>query len=132
MRGNRFIPSYAGAPAVDAAVEAGADTPIDRVIEEYAPVAKTIAEQIADAARQVEVLDAQIANTRRLIALSPVGDELLRMRLRKLEARKRAAVRRLEKQRESESATRTWRVLGQVGLVVAIGLGIAVTVRVLR
>lgn len=121
-----------GAPIEEAAGEAGADTPIDKLVEEYAPAVRTVAEQIADASRQVEVLDAQIANTRRLISLSPFGGELLRMRLRKLEARKRAALRRLEKQQEGESATRTWRVLGQVGLVVGIGLGVALTVRVLR
>jgi hypothetical protein len=102
------------------------------LIEQYAPVVQGAAESLTDSARQVETLKAQIANTKRMIRLTPVGDELLRMRLRKLQARLRAAKRRQQKQREGESSTRTYRALGQVGAIVGIGIGLAVIVRILR
>lgn len=102
------------------------------LLEAAAPLLQSVLESAQDSARQVETLKAQIANTQKMIRLSPIGDELLRMRLRKLQARLRAAERRLEKQREGESSTRTYRALGQIGVVVGIGVGVALIVRILR
>lgn len=103
-----------------------------KLIEEYLPLAQQVIEQGTDASRQVEVLEAQIQNTRILISRTPIGKEILRARLRKLQARKRAAERRLLKMREGESSTRTWRTLGQVGALVGIGVGVAIIVKVIR
>lgn len=102
------------------------------VITEYLPLVKTIVEEVSDASRQVEVLDAQIKNTRDLIRRMPWAAGALRLRLRKLQARKRAADRRLAIQREGESSLRTWRALGQVAVVASIGLVLALTVRAVR
>jgi hypothetical protein len=57
---------------------------------------------------------------------------VLKMRLRKLQARRRAAARRLDKQREGESSVRTWRALGQVAAVAGIGLLVAGVIRLTR
>lgn len=110
--------------------DAGPD-PLQK-LEQYAPLVQSAVEQVTDASRQVEVLTAQIRNTRQLMRRQPWASNLLRMRLRKLQARKRAAERRLLKQQEGESSTRTYRALGQVGIVAGIGLVLALTVRALR
>lgn len=102
------------------------------LVEKYAPLAQGLAEQALDASRQVEVLTAQIKNTKELIRRFPGFSGMLRLRLRKLQARKRAAERRLIKQQEGESSTRTYRTLGQVGAVAGIVLVVAVALRVVR
>ena len=104
----------------------------EELVQEYLPLVRTVIEEASDASRQVEVLDAKIQTTRRMIALAPIGGEVLRARLRNLQARKRAAERRLLKMREGESSTRTWRSLGQVGALVGIGVGVAIILRVIR
>ena len=103
-----------------------------QTVQDYAPLVQSVADASMDANRQKELLDAKIENTKRLIRTLPVGQELLKMRLRKLQARKRAAERKLSKQQESESSTRTYRALTQVGIVVGLGVGVAVILRLMR
>jgi hypothetical protein len=109
----------------------GGEAPED-LVAQYLPTVKTIVDELTDASRQSEVLAAQIANTRELIRRMPWAAGALRLRLRKLQARKRAADRRLAIQREGESSVRTWRALGQVALLAGIGLMTAAAVRVVR
>jgi len=54
------------------------------------------------------------------------------MRLRNLQARLKAAERRQTLQRESESARRSWRTLGQIGLVSGVLVAVAIAIRVAR
>jgi chromosome segregation ATPase len=105
---------------------------IATAIEQYAPVIQSVAESVSDASRNVEVLRAQIDNTKQMMRNQPWLRGALQMRLRKLKARLAAAERRQEKQRESESSTRTYRALGQAGVVVGIGVGLAIIIRLLR
>jgi hypothetical protein len=130
-----FYGGFYGEPDADAAVDAEAvkkEKSTDELVTEYLPVVKTIVEEVSDASRQVEVLDAQIANTRALMRRAPWMAGVLKMRLRKLQARRRAAARRLDKQREGESSVRTWRALGQVAAVAGIGLLVAGVIRLTR
>jgi len=101
-------------------------------VQEYAPVIQSVAESVTDASRNVEVLRAQIKNTRQMMRNQPWLRGALQMRLRKLQGRLAAAERRQKKQREGESSTRTYRALGQAGVIVGIGIGVAVIVRLLR
>jgi hypothetical protein len=96
-------------------------------LEQYAPLVQSVVESATDASRQSEVLRAQIKNTKQLMRRQPWLRNVLQLRLRKLRARLRAAERRLEKQRESESSTRTFRALGQTGIVAGIVLVGALT-----
>ena len=96
-------------------------------LEQYAPLVQSVVESATDASRQTEVIRAQIANTKQLMRRQPWLRNMLQLRLRKLRARLRAAERRLEKQRESESSTRTFRALGQTGIVAGIVLVGALT-----
>ena len=107
-------------------------TDIIERVEQFAPLIQTVGEQLTDASRQGEVLDAKIANTKQMMRRSPIGKGLLKMRLRNLRAKKRAAERRLAKQQEGESSTRTYRALGQVAIVAGIGLVLALTLRAVR
>ncbi len=109
----------------------GEQAPED-LVAQYLPTVKTVVDELTDASRQSEVLAAQIANTRELMRKMPWAAGALRLRLRKLQARKRAADRRLTIQREGESSVRTWRTLGQVALLAGIGLMTAAAVRVVR
>ena len=119
-------PAY-GAP------DPGKQDDVQAIIAEYAPTAKLLVEQVTDPTQRVEVLRAQIVNTKKLLRRSPVFLKgPIRMRLRKLKARLKAAERRTELQREQESSRRTWRALGQVGVVIGALVGVAIVVRLLR
>ncbi len=110
----------------------GGDQAPEDLVAQYLPTVKTVVDELTDASRQSEVLAAQIANTRELMRRMPWAAGMLRLRLRKLQARKRAADRRLAIQREGESSVRTWRTLGQIALLAGIGLMTAAAVRVVR
>ena len=96
------------------------DTDPIATLEQYAPLVQSVVESATDASRQTEVIRAQIKNTKQMMRRQPWLRNVLQMRLRKLRARLKAAERRLEKQRESESSTRTFRALGQTGIVAGI------------
>ena len=85
-----------------------------------------------DAVQQIEVYRAQIQNTKQLMRRQPWLRGVLQMRLRKLQARLRAAERRIRIQQEGESSTRTYRVLGQTAAVVGIFIGVAFIIRLVR
>ena len=110
----------------------GGDDDAIATLEQYAPVIQSVVESATDASRQSEVIRAQIANTKQMMRRQPWLRGVLQMRLRKLQARLKAADRRLEKQQETESSVRTFRSLGQVGAVAGIGLLVALTVVALR
>ena len=101
-------------------------------LEQYAPLVQSVVESATDASRQSEVLRAQIQNTKQMMRRQPWLRNVLKMRLRKLRARLKAADRRLEKQQESESSTRTFRALGQTGIVFGIVFLGALTLYVVR
>ena len=103
-----------------------------QTVQDYAPLVQAAAEASSDANRQIELLSAKIKNAQALLRRTPVGREILKARIRNLKARKRAAERKLSKQQESESSTRTYRALGQVGIVVGVGIGVAIIIRLLR
>lgn len=119
------------APSGGRGKKGGGEAPED-LVAQYLPTVKTVVDELTDASRQSEVLAAQIANTRELMRRMPWAAGALRLRLRKLQARKRAADRRLAIQREGESSVRTWRTLGQIALLAGIGLMTAAAVRVVR
>jgi len=109
-----------------------ADTDPLATLEQYAPLVQSVVESASDASRQSEVLRAQIKNTKQMMRRQPWLRGVLQMRLRKLRARLNAADRRLEKQQESESSTRTFRALGQTGIVAGIVFLAALTFYVAR
>ena len=108
------------------------DTDPIATLEQYAPLVQSVVESATDASRQTEVIRAQIKNTKQMMRRQPWLRNVLQMRLRKLRARLKAAERRLEKQRESESSTRTFRALGQTGIVAGIIFLGALTLYVVR
>ena len=108
-------------------------TSTEALIQEYAPVLKAGLEQIVDPTQQVGVLRARIKNTQKMIAKSPIILQgPLRARLRVLKAKLKAAERRVELQREQESARRTWRTLGQVTVAGGVLLMLGLTSRFVR
>lgn len=111
--------------------EEGYDT--EALVAEYAPLVKTGLEQVLDPTQQVEVLRARVKNTKKAMnALPSILQGPLRARLRVLQAKLKAAERRVALQREQESARRTWRTLGQIAVVSGVVVAIAVTARILR
>lgn len=102
-------------------------------LERYLPAVQAIAEEVLDETKQEAVLDARVKNLKELIRKSPDWlKPTLRRRLRVQEAKLSAAQRSVAIEREQESARRSWRVLGQVGVVAGILLAGAIGVRVLR
>lgn len=102
-------------------------------LEQYLPAVQAIAETVLDETRQEAVLDARVANLKELISKSPKWlKPSLRRRLRVQEAKLSAASRSVSIEREQETARRSWRVLGQVGIVAGILLAGAIGVRVIR
>ena len=119
------------APAGDKAASSSAST--DAMIQEYAPLVKTGLEQVLDPTQQQEVLRARIKNTQKMIKRAPpLLRGPLQARLRVLKAKLKAAERRVELQREQESARRTWRTLGQVTVVGGVLLLLGLTARFVR
>jgi two-component system sensor histidine kinase DctS len=105
----------------------------EAMIQEYAPLVKTGLEQVLDPTQQQEVLRARIKNTQKMIKRSPpILRGPLQARLRVLKAKLKAAERRVELQREQESARRTWRTLGQVTVVGGVLLLLGLTARFVR
>jgi hypothetical protein len=103
------------------------------IIEEYGPMVKAIAEQYKDPIKQQAVLDARIANTQKLLrALPPALRGPLKSRLRVLQARRVSTEPQVKKQEEAETSLRTYRTLGQIGIVTGILLLLALTVRASR
>jgi hypothetical protein len=103
------------------------------MIKDYAPLVQAASEQLLDPTQQAEVLRAKIKNTKQMIrGVPPVLQGPLQMRLRTLQARLKAAERRQTLQRESESARRSWRTLGQIGLVSGVLVAVAIAIRVAR
>jgi len=105
----------------------------EAAIQEYAPLVKTGLEQVLDPTQQQEVLRARIKNTQKMIKRSPpILRGPLQARLRVLKAKLKAAERRVDLQREQESARRTWRTLGQVTVVGGVLLLLGLTARFVR
>lgn len=126
-----FIPSL-GEPIAPEALPAE-DTSTEQMIKDYAPLVQAASEQLLDPTQQAEVLRAKIKNTKQMIrGVPPVLQGPLQMRLRTLQARLKAAERRQTLQRESESARRSWRTLGQIGLVSGVLVAVAIAIRVAR
>ena len=136
-----FLPSW-GAPEIPPPstppIAAGTASPVEddsteQMIKDYAPVVQAVSEQLLDPTQQAEVLRAKIKNTKQMMRGVPtILQGPLQMRLRNLQARLKAAERRQALQRESESARRTWRTLGQIGIVSGIIVAAAVAIRVAR
>lgn len=123
-----------GDSAPEASAEGGGES-YATMIAPYVPLVESVVTSAVagkDAVQQIEVYRAQIQNTKQLMRRQPWLRGALQMRLRKLQARLRAAERRLEKQQESESSTRTYRVLGQTAAVVGVGIGLAIIIRLVR
>ena len=103
------------------------------IVEEYGPMVKAIAEQYTDPTKQQAVLDARIKNTQKLLrSLPPALQEPVKARLRVLQARKKATEPQIQKQKEADTSLRTYRTLGQIGIVTGILLLLALTVRASR
>jgi hypothetical protein len=132
----RFQPSALsyGEPGAEQSAGSTAES-YATAIAPYVPLVESVVTSAVagkDAVQQIEVYKAQIKNTQQLMRRQPWLRGVLQMRLRKLRARLRAAERRIQIQQESESSTRTYRVLGQTGAVVAIFIGVAVIIRLVR
>jgi hypothetical protein len=107
--------------------------PDSALLEQFAPAIEVLAEQLTDETRQAAVIEARVQNLRDLIKNSPdFLKPALRRRLNVQKAKLEAAQRSVSLEREQESARRTWRALGQIGVVAGILLVGAGTVRVLR
>jgi hypothetical protein len=102
-------------------------TDYEAMLKEYAPILRVGLEQVTDATRQQEVLQARIANLKDLRKRSP---SFLRpaidRRITIAQAKLRAAERKVGLQRETESAQRTYRMLTQT----AIAGGVVITVAI--
>lgn len=104
-----------------------------KVIEQISPILTALTEQFSDQTMRAEVLDARIENTQDLISRSPSWlKPTLQRRLNVLQARETASGRNVALEEERESSRRTWRTLGQVGVVAGILLLGAGAVRLLR
>jgi len=105
----------------------------EELIEEYAPILKTIADEYADETRQREVIQARLRNAQNMVRMLPSPLDLpWKNRVRVLKAKLRAAERSVTIQRERETSRRTFRSLGQVAIVGGILLTVALVVRVSR
>ena len=123
----------ATAPSGEATSGSSGSSSTEAMIQEYAPLVKTGLEQVLDPTQQQEVLRARIKNTQKMIKRSPpILRGPLQARLRVLKAKLKAAERRVELQREQESARRTWRTLGQVTVVGGVLLLLGLTARFVR
>ena len=115
--------SEIGASSVDA----------EALLREYAPVARTVLDQVTDATRQQAVLKARIVNLRRLRnRMPPIARGPINARIRIARAKLTAAQRRVEIQEETTSAQRTYRALGQTGIVVTVLVGIGILTLIVR
>lgn len=125
--------SYGAAESEPAAGGKASSASTEALVQEYAPLVKTGLEQILDPTQQQEVLRARIKNTQKMIKRSPpILRGPLQARLRVLKAKLKAAERRVDLQREQESARRTWRTLGQVTVVGGVLLLLGLTARFVR
>lgn len=102
-----------------------------RTVEEWVAVVGPIAREVlaSSATQDVEVLKAKIANQTRMAQVSPEPLRTLYLNnINVLKAKLRAAVQAREVERESQQATRTWRLAGYTvtGTGVAVGAGIIV------
>ncbi len=132
----RFQPSALsyGEPGAEQSAGSTAES-YATAIAPYVPLVESVVTSAVagkDAVQQIEVYKAQIQNTKQLMRRQPWLRGVLQMRLRKLQARLRAAERRIRIQQEGESSTRTYRVLGQTGAVVLIFIGVALIIRLVR
>jgi len=132
----RFQPSSLsyGEPGAEESAGSSAES-YATAIAPYVPLVESVVTSAVagkDAVQQIEVYKAQIQNTKQLMRRQPWLRGVLQMRLRKLQARLRAAERRIRIQQESESSTRTYRVLGQTAAVVGIFIGVAIIIRLVR
>jgi len=122
---NPYTHGYWGAP------QEGQST--EDLIEEYAPILKTMADEYADETRQREVVQARLRNAQNMVRMLPSPLDLpWKNRVRVLKAKLRAAERTVTLQRERETSRRTFRSLGQVAIVGGILLTVAIMVRVVR
>ena len=132
----RFQPSSLSYGEPGAEESAGSsDESYATAIAPYVPLVESVVTSAVagkDAVQQIEVYRAQIQNTKQLMRRQPWLRGVLQMRLRKLQARLRAAERRIRIQQEGESSTRTYRVLGQTAAVVGIFIGVAIIIRLTR
>ena len=90
----------------------------EAMLKEYAPIARVALDQMTDATQQTEVLRARLKNLKRMRSRAPVflrGPFTARIRI--AQAKLKAAERRVGLQRESETAQRTYRVLGQTAII---------------
>lgn len=132
----RFQPSALsyGEPGAEQSAGSTAES-YATAIAPYVPLVESVVTSAVagkDAVQQIEVYKAQIQNTKQLMRRQPWLRGVLQMRLRKLQARLRAAERRIRIQQEGESSTRTYRVLGQTAAVVGIFIGVAFIIRLVR
>ena len=132
----RFQPSALsyGEPGAEQSAGSTAES-YATAIAPYVPLVESVVTSAVagkDAVQQIEVYRAQIQNTKQLMRRQPWLRGVLQMRLRKLQARLRAAERRIRIQQEGESSTRTYRVLGQTAAVVGIFIGVAFIIRLVR
>ena len=132
----RFQPSALsyGEPVAEQSAGSTAES-YATAIAPYVPLVESVVTSAVagkDAVQQIEVYRAQIQNTKQLMRRQPWLRGVLQMRLRKLQARLRAAERRIRIQQEGESSTRTYRVLGQTAAVVGIFIGVAFIIRLVR
>lgn len=102
-------------------------TDYEAMLKEYAPVLRTGVEQLVDPTKQEGVYTARIANLKEVRARSPdFLKPAITRRIRIMEAKLRAAKRRVGLQRETESAQRTYRALTQSviagGVVITVAL----------
>ena len=131
--GEPVIPPPSTSPVAAAMPAPAEDDSTEQMIKDYAPVVQAVSEQLLDPTQQAEVLKAKIKNTKQMMRGVPaVLQGPLQMRLRNLQARLKAAERRQTLQRESESARRSWRTLGQIGLVSGVLVAVAIAIRVAR
>jgi hypothetical protein len=94
------------------------------LLQQYAPVIQTVTDVTTDPVRQAAVLRAQLQD-----ALAR-GASARQVSL--IQARLAAAERRVALKQEAEGSVRQYRMLGQLGIVTAIGLGAAGIYYVLR
>lgn len=105
--------------------------PNPKTVEEWVALVGPIAREVlaSSATQDVEVLRAKIANQTRMMQVSPEPlKTLYRNNIAVLKAKLRAALQERELERESQQATRTWRIAGYAvtGTGMAVGAGVVV------